>query len=212
MAWSVSAHIRCGGVAANGQHYLRPFWSGRQHCEAFFVSVPHGIIRKFREKNQPVSILQDFLIASVRESESDLGCCVADSKEDAILICAVPTKNAICAEAAVAPKAMIGLGTGDLKIDWEFRHGVKGGMRQLASLECQPQENRSSSGFWIWSASGSAQLVLQGVAKQQKGPVGQDCGERDIRKLPVRGMDSEVISIGCLHKASQAVRNSAGLG
>ena len=57
---------------------------------------------------------------------------------------AVPTKSAICAGAAVAPKAMIGLGTGDPGIDWEFRHGVKGGMRQLASLECQSQENCSS--------------------------------------------------------------------
>ena len=39
---------------------------------------------------------------------------------------------------------MIGLGTRDPGIDWEFRHGVTGGMRQLASLKRQPQDNRSS--------------------------------------------------------------------
>ena len=59
---------------------------------------------------------------------------------------AVPAESAIRG-AAVAPKAMIGLGTGDPGKDWEFGQGVKGGMRQLASLECQPQENRSP--LWI---------------------------------------------------------------
>ena len=54
------------------------FGGGTRHREALSVSVPHGIKRKFREEDQPVSILQDFLIASVRESESNLGCCVAD--------------------------------------------------------------------------------------------------------------------------------------
>ena len=113
-----------------------PFWGGTRHREALSVSVPHGIKRKFREEDQPVSILQDFLIASMR-SESNLGCCVADPEEG-------PTKSAICAGAAVAPKAMIGLWAGDPGIDWKFRHGVKEEMRQLASLECQSQKNRSS--------------------------------------------------------------------
>ena len=208
MAWGVSAHISCGGVAANGQRYLRTVWGGTRHREALSVSVPHGIIRKFREEDQPVSILQDFLIASVRESESNLGCCVADPEEGAILIGAVPTKSAICAGAAVAPKAMIGLGTGDPGIDWEFRHGVKGGMRQLTSLECQPQENRSSLRIldleckWHLSPAGS----FKGSQSSKKVLWAKTAGERGIRKLPVRGMDSEVISIGCLHKASQAVR------
>ena len=195
----------CGGVAANGQRYLRTLSGGTRHREALSVSVPHGIIRKFREEDQPVSILQDFLIASVRESESNLGCCVADPE---ILIGAVPTKSAICAGAAVAPKAMIGLGTGDPGIDWEFRHGVKGGMRQLASLERQPQENRSSLRIldleckWHLSPAGS----FKGSQSSKKVLWAKTEGERGIRKLPVRGMDSEVISIGCLHKASQAVR------
>ena len=103
---------------------------------------------------------------------------------------------------------MIGLGTGDPEIDWEFRHGVKGGMRQLASLECQSQENRSSLRIldleckWHLSPAGSfkgsqgSKEVLRAKTEEERG----------IRKLPVSGMDSEVISIGCLHKASQAIR------
>ena len=92
-------------------------------------------------------ILQDFLIASMRESESNLGCCIADPQEGAILVGAVPAEGAIRAGAAVAPVAMIGLGTGGPRKDREFGQRVKGGMRQLASLERQPQENRSP--FWV---------------------------------------------------------------
>ena len=73
------------------------------------MSVSHDIKRKLRKENQPAPILQDFLIASMPESEPNLGCCVADSEEGTILIGAVPGKSAICAEVAVAPKAMIGL-------------------------------------------------------------------------------------------------------
>ena len=73
------------------------------------MTVPHGIKRKLREGDQPVAILQDFLTASMRESEPNLGCCVADPEEGTILIGAVPGKSAICAGAAVAPKPMIGL-------------------------------------------------------------------------------------------------------
>ena len=83
----------------------------------------------------------------MRESDSNLGCGIADPEEGALLIGAVPAESAIRAGAAVAPKAMIGLGTGDPGKDWEFGQGVKGGMRQLASLECQPQENRAP--LWI---------------------------------------------------------------
>ena len=95
------------------------------------VSVPHGIKRKLREEDQLVPILQDFLIASMRESESNLGCSVGDPKEGTILIGAVPTKSAICAGAAVATKAIIGLWTCDSKIDWKFRHGSKEGCSNL---------------------------------------------------------------------------------
>ena len=129
-------------------------------------------------------------------------------EEGTILIGAVPTKSAICAGAAVAPKAMIGLWTGDPGIDWKFRHGVKGGMRQLVSLECQSQENRSSFQIldlerkWHLSPAGG----FKGSQSSKKVLWAKSEGERGIRKLPVRGMDSEVISIGCLHKASQAVR------
>ena len=52
-----------------------------RHREALSVSVPHGIKRKLREEDQPVPILQDFLIASMRESEPNLGCCVADLRK-----------------------------------------------------------------------------------------------------------------------------------
>ena len=96
-------------------------------------------------------------------------------KGAAILIDAVPTKSAICVGAAVAPKAMIGLGSDDPKIDWKFRHGVKGEMRQLASLECQPGEPfvPPDSGFGVQVAPQPSRW-LKGVAEQQKGPVGQD--------------------------------------
>ena len=67
---------------------------------------------------------------------------MADPQEGAILVGAVPAKGAIRAGAAVAPVAVIGLGTGGSGKDREFGQRVKGGMRQLASLECQPQENR----------------------------------------------------------------------
>ena len=128
MAWRVSAHIRCGGVAATGQRSLRTLGGGTWHCEA---------------EDQPVSILQDFLIAIARESESNLGRGVADPQEGTLLVGAVPAEGAICAGAAVAPVAMIGLGTGGSGKDREVGQRVKGGVRQLASLECQPQENRS---------------------------------------------------------------------
>ena len=62
-----SRFARCGSAAANGQRYLRTLCGGTQHREALSVWVPHGIKRKFREEDQPVSILQDFLIASMRE-------------------------------------------------------------------------------------------------------------------------------------------------
>ena len=74
-------------------------WGGARHHEALSVTVPHGIKRKLREEYQPVPILQDFLTASVRESEPNLGRCVADSEEGTILIGAVPGKSAICARA-----------------------------------------------------------------------------------------------------------------
>ena len=45
MAWGVSAHIGCGGVAANGQRYLRTLGGGTRHGKTLSVSVPHGIVR-----------------------------------------------------------------------------------------------------------------------------------------------------------------------
>ena len=73
------------------------------------MTVPQGIKGKLREEYQPVPILKDFLTASVRESEPNLGRRVADSDEGTMLIGAVPGKCAICTRAAVAPKAIIGL-------------------------------------------------------------------------------------------------------
>ena len=49
-----------------------------------------------------VSILQDFLIAIAQESESNLGCGVADPQEGILLVGSVPAERAIRAEAAVA--------------------------------------------------------------------------------------------------------------
>ena len=54
--------------------------------------------------HQPVSILQSFLIAIVRKSESNLGCGMADAQESALLVGAVPDEGAIRAEAAVATR------------------------------------------------------------------------------------------------------------
>ena len=45
MAWRVSAHIRCEGVAATGQRSLRTLGGGTRHCEALTVPVPRGIVR-----------------------------------------------------------------------------------------------------------------------------------------------------------------------
>ena len=126
----------------------------------------------------------------MRESESNLGCGVADPQESTLLVGAVPAEGAIRAGAAVAPVAMIGLGTGGSGKDREVGQGVKGGVQQLASLECQPQENRSSfrslelEGQWHFSpASGiegpkNSSKVLRTKTEQKRG----------IRKLPVRGM------------------------
>ena len=115
-----------------------------QHCKALTVSVPHDIVSWFRQK-EPISILQDFLNASARESESNLECSVADLQEGPKLVGVVPAEGAIRAEAAAV--AMIDLGTGGPEKDRKFGQRVKGGMRQLASLERQPQENRSP--FWV---------------------------------------------------------------
>ena len=103
------------------------------------MPVPHGIVSEFWEEDQPISILQDFLIAIMRESESNLGCGVADPQEGSLLVGAIPAEGAIRAGAAVAPVAVIGLGAGGSGKDREVGLGIKGGVRQLASLECQSQ-------------------------------------------------------------------------
>ena len=61
------------------------------------------------------------------------------------------------------------------------------------------------SGFWIWSASGPAG-GFEGSQSSKKVLWAKSKRERGFRKLPVRGVDSEVVGIGCLHKANQAVQ------
>ena len=56
---------------------------------------------------------------------------------------AIPAEGAIRAGAAVAPVAVIGLGAGGSGKDREVGLRIKGGVRQLASLECQLQEDSS---------------------------------------------------------------------
>ena len=113
---------------------------GTRHCKALTVPVPHGIVSKFREEDQPVSILQDFLIAIVRESESNLGCGVADPQEGALLVGAIPAEGAIGAE---VPVAVVGLRASGSEKDREVGLGIKGGMRQPAFFECQSQQDSS---------------------------------------------------------------------
>ena len=79
-------------------------WGWHAALQSSHRAVPHGIVSKFRWEDQPISILQDFLTAIVRESESNLGCGVADPQEGS-LVGAIPVKGAIRAEAAVAPVA-----------------------------------------------------------------------------------------------------------
>ena len=82
--------------------------------------------------------------------------------------------------------------------------GVKGDLRRLS---VNRRRTVRPSGFWIWSASGtSAHRGFKGSQSSKKVLWAKSEGERGIRKLPVRGMDSEEESIGCLHKTSQAVR------
>ena len=80
--------------------------------------------------------------------------------------------------------------------------GSKEGCGNLRRLSVSRRRTVRPCGFWIWSATGS----FKGLQSSKKVLWAKTEGERGIRKLPVRGMDSEVISIGCLHKASQAVR------
>ena len=44
VAWRVSAHLGCGGVAATGQRSLRTLGGGAWHRKALTVPVPHGIV------------------------------------------------------------------------------------------------------------------------------------------------------------------------
>ena len=76
----------------------------------------------------------------MRESESNLGCGVADPQEGSLLVGAIP-EGVIRAGGAVAPVAVIGLGAGGSGKDRKVGLRIKG-MRQLASLECQSQEDR----------------------------------------------------------------------
>ena len=108
------------------------------------MSVSHGIVSKFREENQPVSILQDFLIAIVQKSESKLGCGVADPQKGFLLVGAIPAEGAIGAGAVVAPVAVVGLGASGSEKDREVGLGIKGEMRQPAFFECQSQQDSSS--------------------------------------------------------------------
>ena len=55
------------------------------------------------------------------------------------LLLLLPAEGAIRAEAAVAPVAVIDLGAGGSGKDRKGGLRIKGGMRQLAPLECQPQ-------------------------------------------------------------------------
>ena len=68
---------------------------------------------------------------------------MADLQEGTLWVDAAPGESKIRAEAAVALVAMVDLGTGGPEKDRKVGQRVKGEMRQLASLECQPQENRS---------------------------------------------------------------------
>ena len=103
------------------------------------MPVPHGIVSKFRLEDQPISILQDFLIAIVRKSESNLGCGVADPQESFLLVGAIPAEGAIRAGAAVAPVAVVGLRASGAGKDRKVGLGIKGEMRQSAFFECQSQ-------------------------------------------------------------------------
>ena len=81
-------------------------------------------------------------------------------------------------------------------------------MRQLASLECKSHENRSSFRIldlerkWHLSPAGG----FEGSQSSKKVLWAKSERERGFRKLPVRAVDSEVVGIGCLHKANQAVQ------
>ena len=98
----------------------------------------HNILSEFWLEDQPISILQDFLIAIMRESKTNLGCGVADSQEGSLLVGAIPAEGAIRAGAA-ALVAVIGLGAGGSEKDRKGGLGIKEEMRQLAPLECQSQ-------------------------------------------------------------------------
>ena len=71
----------------------------------------------------------------MRESESNLGCGVADPQEGS-LVGATPAESAICAEAAAGLVADSPRGS---EKDRKVGLGIKGEMWQLASLECQSQ-------------------------------------------------------------------------
>ena len=70
-------------------------------------------------------------------------------------------------------------------------------MRQLASLECKSQENSSSFRIldlerkWHLSPAGG----FEGSQSSKKVLWAKSERERGFRKLPVRGVDSEVVGI-----------------
>ena len=96
MAWGVSVHIGCGGVAATGQRNLRTLGGGTRHCKTLRVCPTwHS---KFRWEDQPASICQS---AGVRV-ESWVWYCRSGGRRHWLEVRFVRK----------LPKAMIGLGTG----------------------------------------------------------------------------------------------------
>ena len=161
------------------------------------MPVPHGIVSKLREEDQPVSILQDFRIVIVRESESNLGCGVADPQEGALLVGAIPAEGAIGAGGAVAPVAVVGLRASGSGKDREVGLGIKGGMRQPAFFECQSQQDSSP----LRGVELECQRHFSPASGIQRSKDithvlgAKTAGERGIRKLPVGSVYTEVVCI-----------------
>ena len=69
----------------------------------------------------------------MRESESNLGCSVANPQESFLLVGA-PVESAIYAEAAAGSIAVVGLRTSNAEKDEKVRLGIKGGCSSLRFL------------------------------------------------------------------------------
>ena len=146
--WRIGIALRCGGVA-HWAAKLPHSWSGTWHCKALTVSVPHSIVSKFREEDQPVSILQGLPHCHSAGVESNLGCGVADPQEGVLLVGAISAEGAIGARAAVAPAAVVSLRASGSEKDRKVELGIKEETRQPAFFECQSQQNSSLAGCGV---------------------------------------------------------------